>query len=314
MQEFLNKLYSYEYFGTYLMISIIVLLLLFIIILFFGKKDQKNREIEATKKLQQINSEDAFKDESAIQSLEANGDAQKLENDTIVVPTIEDVPTIDNNIADEEIPEPVLPIENDTINSEPVISNINDQESMPVEPQIQSIDQVSNSEISIDSTNDSDSRIDESEPILNKVEEKPLVFNNSSELFSDEPVNDDNEIEQDESVIPEVDIPIFNFDEIVQDVEEDKNESIYNKGSEIFSSVYAPKKEESNLEDVDFSKIDIPEKRDEVKVPTMEELEIELPSLKKDFQDEEKNEQIDMPVLNDYNLDDLSGETYIIDK
>ena len=51
MQEILNKLYGYEYFGIYLIVSIVVLVLLFIFILFFGKKDQKEREIEATKKL-----------------------------------------------------------------------------------------------------------------------------------------------------------------------------------------------------------------------------------------------------------------------
>ena len=58
MEEFLNNLYSYEYFGFYLIVSIIVLVLLFIIILFFGKKDQKVREIEATKKLQNGNMKD----------------------------------------------------------------------------------------------------------------------------------------------------------------------------------------------------------------------------------------------------------------
>jgi len=63
MEEVLNKLYSYEYFKVYFITSIIILIILFIIILFFGKKDQKTREIEATKRLQQLNLDDnAFKD------------------------------------------------------------------------------------------------------------------------------------------------------------------------------------------------------------------------------------------------------------
>ena len=71
MEEFLESLYNYEYFGFYLIISIIVLVLLFLVILFFGKKDQKVREVEATKKLQQINAE-AFKEEETKEKVEVN--------------------------------------------------------------------------------------------------------------------------------------------------------------------------------------------------------------------------------------------------
>ena len=47
--------------------------------------------------------------------------------------------------------------------------------------------------------------------------------------------------------------------------------------------------------------------------PTKEELDIELPMLKKEYV-EEKQEDVKKPVLNDYNLDELSGETYNINK
>lgn len=108
MEQFLEKLYNYEYFGTYLMISIAVLVLLFIVILFFGKKDQKNREIEATKKLQQINN-DTFKDDSIMEKVEVpnnnigvnplNTSSPQNLNDTMVMPSLESI----NEFANREL-------------------------------------------------------------------------------------------------------------------------------------------------------------------------------------------------------------------
>ena len=116
MEDFLNKLYNYEYFGTYLMIAVLVLL--FIIVLFFGKKDKKKREIEETKKLQQINNTDAFKEESNAVSVDVSKEEvpivnnEKLENDTIIVPNVNNLAFDNNNETEEnEIPEPSLPEE-----------------------------------------------------------------------------------------------------------------------------------------------------------------------------------------------------------
>ena len=119
MEGFLDKLYSNEYFGFYLIIAIIVLVILFLVVLFFGKKDQRKREIEATKKLQQINV-DTFKEEDNFAKLEVNENIINNENiltDTIILPNVgvEEVgeemtaPTMDS-ISVNEIPEPVIPV------------------------------------------------------------------------------------------------------------------------------------------------------------------------------------------------------------
>ena len=113
MDDFLYKLYNYEYFGTYLMIIIAVLVLLFIIVLFFGKKDKKKREIEETKKLQQINSQEAFKEENNVASVEVPTEAvpeptmtqEQLESDTIIVPNINNINSEMPTVKTEEIQE-----------------------------------------------------------------------------------------------------------------------------------------------------------------------------------------------------------------
>ena len=283
MEEFLNNLYSYEYFGIYLMISIIVLILIFLVILFFGKKDQREREKTATLKLQQIN-EEAFKEDSIEEKIEVNNLTEdKLENDTIIVPTIEDVPTINNEI-EEEIPEPILPVQEEVINNENIVEDI---------PVINNKEE--NKEIS---------------PLLEKVEEKPLVFNDFNleevpdiklENITPIPVVEEKE---------ELEVPEFNFDEIVKSVEETKKTENYKRGPQIFSSVYIPSQKEET------PKIEEPTK----KIETTDNLGMDLPSLKKEpviennQQQEKQEDKIELPMLNDYNLDELSGETYTINK
>ena len=288
MEEFLNKLYSYEYFGTYLMIAIAVLVLLFIIVLIFGKKDQKKREIEETKKLQQINNTDAFKQESNVASIEVPKEEVKesvvtqeqLENDTIVVPNVNnlvtDVPTnIATNIVNNEnvtnvneIPEPVLPPQ-DVVNNYTPVSDTN-------------TNNVSN-DVPV-------------EPILDKVEEKPLVFNDTPNV--EMPTFEMPEAVSVEPTVPLVDVPDFNLDEITSGVEEIKEEhEDISRPAEVFSSVYAPQKEEIELPKLEEANT----KKDD--------LNIELPTLKKDAE-----EEIEKPELNDYNLDNIIGEDYNINR
>ena len=47
-------------------------------------------------------------------------------------------------------------------------------------------------------------------------------------------------------------------------------------------------------------------------MPSADEMEIELPTLKKEVVEEHSNEKIEKPILKDYNLDDITGETYNI--
>lgn len=68
--EFLYKLYDNEYFGIALFIVIAILIFLFLLILFFGKKDEKKRKLEETKRLE-LESTNAFKETNEnIESLE----------------------------------------------------------------------------------------------------------------------------------------------------------------------------------------------------------------------------------------------------
>ena len=266
MGEFLNKLYNYEYFGIYLIVTIIILVLFFIIILFFGKKDQKKREIEATKKLQQIN-EDAFKNESIATPVEIS--SEKLENDTIIVPSIENIQEENNNTSLDEIPEPVLP-KNDIVNE---TANVVD---MPIVEPVINIDSSLNNENINNSIEESPKILEEQRvepiktqmPILDRVEEKPIVFN---ELNIEEPIVD--KMPEVPPIIPEIkpiekelvnteeniDVPAFNLNEVIKSVEETKEEPIeaptFNKGPEIFSSVYVPPKKD---ESVELPKSDIP--------------------------------------------------------
>lgn len=314
MEELLNKLYSYEYFGVYLMISILVLVVLFIVILFFGKKDQKNREIEATKKLQQIEN-DTFKEDSIENAVDVNTLSQEtLENDTIIVPNINTIET-DNDLSD-EIPEPILPVQEEVVEEikdvttneiiEPVIETeepMLNAEIMPMEAPFveEKRDEIPMPTIEPVITNDD---VNEITPLLEKIEEKPLLFNDEvvEENKYDVPTIETTEPEiKVEPVIEEVEVPTFNFDELMKDIEETKKEEPV-KAPEIFSSVFVPEKDE--------------EPKVEEKENVSSELDFELPTLKKEVQEETKveEEKIEMPVLTDYNLDNLSGETYTINK
>lgn len=295
IEKFLNNLYSYEYFGLYLLISIIVLVILFIIILFFGKKDQKIREIEATKKLQQINN-DAFKEDSISENLQINN--EPLDN-TIVVPRIEDIPVINNVEENNEIPEPIIPMENNINISETVSNNINKNSE-----QIMSIEENTNKEKIEQIKEENDF-----EPILDPIEEKPLAIDNTNifnSKFSDEVIKMENE--EIKPVIEEVEVPEFNFDEVIKEVEEVKQTENYNRGPQIFSSVYVPEQKEEPA--IEMPKLEIPTQVVE------EEMDFELPTLKKEDEkiEEPVKEKIEVPILNDYNLDNLSGETYTINK
>lgn len=271
MEEFLNTIYSYEYFGFYLIMAIIVLVILFLVILFFGKKDQKNREIEATKKLEQINT-DTFKEEPIEEKLEINEPNKETNlEDTIVVSNIEDMPTLNYVEDNEEIPEPVLP----------TMENIEEKV---------------------------EEKTDIYEPILDKIEEKPLALDNTN-TFTNEfisQVEENNNMENIDIVKEEIEVPEFNLENIMKDIEDVKEVEVKEKQintEPIFSSVYVPEKEE--LEPV---KEEIPVEK------AMEDLEFELPSLKKEENEESNREEIEVPVLKDYNLDELSGETYNINK
>ena len=144
------------------------------------------------------------------------------------------------------------------------------------------------------------------------------IFNNDFQEQIVESVVEQTPVEEPKSTESEIEVPEFNFDEIVKDVEEVKQNNTYTKGPQIFSSVYVPEKKEETIELKEEIKVEEPveEKIELVKPAVDEELDFELPTLKKEEVKEEPKfeEKIEMPVLNDYNLDELSGETYTINK
>ena len=170
-EKILEQLYSYEYFGVYLTISIVVLVILFFVILFFGKKDQREREKTATLKLQQINNE-AFKEEITEEKLEIT-EENKLENDTIIVPNIN---TFTEEV--EEIPEPVLP----TMDNVESIANYNEPTLVmdPVEE-----NQITKEIIEPTFPSVPEQTLIMDTPILSEKEETPLVINNFESVKSE---------------------------------------------------------------------------------------------------------------------------------
>ena len=301
MEEFLNKLYNYEYFGTYLMISIAVLVLIFIIILIFGKKDQKHREIEETKKLQQINEEtlNGFKETGAGIPLnvepslnpvnEQLSPMPNLENDTIIVPTLDINESLNNlgNLTEvnemtkvekaaEVLPETPVNNLNEAINR---IDNPNAyMASQNIMPNIETPKVEDMPRMDIPEMNEVPMAKEEVKPVLTKEEEQPFNFG-TPEVKAEEKIE-----------VPNLaSVPEFNFDAIVNTASEIKNVELP-KVREVFSSVYTP---ESKKEEVEVSNI------------KEEEEDIELPTLKK---------EVEEAKINDYNLNDLTGEFYTINK
>ena len=98
--DFLEKLYSNENFGLYLVIAIAVLVVLFFIVLFLGKKDEKKtKEVKTAK-------------EKEKQLVENNATGP-----VAITPVGEEVKPVENNV---EVKPPVVPVEPVSTNLEPV--------------------------------------------------------------------------------------------------------------------------------------------------------------------------------------------------
>lgn len=101
--NFLDKLYSSNYFGIGLFAVIAFLVVTFLIVLFFGKKDEKKRKLEAT---QNISANDTFKETSMPTPVEIP------KNPEPVAPiNLESMSVPNNEIGKENISlEPVTPV------------------------------------------------------------------------------------------------------------------------------------------------------------------------------------------------------------
>ena len=144
--DFLDRLYSSNYFGIGLFAVIAFLVVTFLIVLFFGKKDEKKRNLEATKNL---NTEDTFKETSTPTPVEIPSNPEPVapinleptvpEQETPVVPSIEPVqPIVDNTLVDTVTPVmPVPPVAPISYNDNDYVDNLTVEEPQPSVPTIE---------------------------------------------------------------------------------------------------------------------------------------------------------------------------------
>lgn len=158
--NFLDKLYSSNYFGIGLFAVIAFLVVTFLIVLFFGKKDQKKRKLEETQKLEANNT---FKETS--------------------VPTPVEIPTN---------PEPVAPINLEVESNsmvEPVQSVIEPNIATPIEPITPIMPVAPINDINNDNNNEYIDNLKIEEPTISKIETpkvEPIINHNS--VIKEEPI------------------------------------------------------------------------------------------------------------------------------
>ena len=336
MKEFLDKLYSYENFGLWLMISIIILVLLFIVILFLGKKDKKNREIEATRKLQQLNDENAFKEESKVEAVETKEVKQEepvvnLNDKPLEAPLINNV-EVNNAEVKPEVPvqeeAPIISLseldkkneklnQNNEITKEftaPILDAIQEEIKLP-DIEISNANEVNNNKDNIEmpkvnETNNINVEMPKEE--TDKPLEMPLLFNEETELNVGMQDNNNKEVVNDtkEESLPEIKVPEFDLDSVINEITQEIK--IPQGNREVFSSVYTKEENNNKEEEMEVTLPELKNVNDRAKVPTSDELDFELPTLKKEYT--EKEEKLEIPKLNNYNIDNISGEYYNINR
>lgn len=295
MMDFIYDLYQNDNFVLYLTIALVILVILFVVVLFFGKKDQK---LEETKRLQKIELDNAFKEEKELpEKIEV-----EVKNDDVK----EEVP-VNNEKKEEELPKKSIFDETTSI---PLVKE-ESQDVKIAEPQ--------NVEVTT------------FEPIIKeekpKVEEKmvSLVEEDDKPLFM--PNNDIDDIGKDLSELEklkeefrsmdlpkeEESKPIFSDEDVIpsrldRKVEEkeipsrlnNKNEEKKYKPSAVFSSVFVNNKDEQK--EAEEVKPEVKEEPKKVSLFTIEDDDLELPTLKKDEKKEVNN------------IDNITGETYNINR
>ena len=295
MMDFIYDLYQNDNFVLYLTIALVILVILFVVVLFFGKKDQK---LEETKRLQKIELDNAFKEEKELpEKIEV-----EVKNDDVK----EEVP-VNNEKKEEELPKKSIFDETTSI---PLVKE-ESQDVKIAEPQ--------NVEVTT------------FEPIIKeekpKVEEKMVsLVDNDKPLFM--PSSDVDDIGKDLSELEKLKEEFRNMDlpkeekieenKVIEEdifpsrldrkVEEEKplrmkdnTEEKKYKPSSVFSSVFVNNNEEKPEVKEEVKK-EVKEEPKKVSLFTIEDDDLELPTLKK----EEQKENI--------NLDNITGETYNINR
>lgn len=215
--DFLDRLYSSNYFGIGLFAVIAFLVVTFLIVLFFGKKDEKKRKLESTQKM---STENTFKETSTATQVEIPTNPEPVapinleppvQETPVVAPTVE--PVAEASIATPVTPvmpvPPVTPIHvesnNDYVDNltveEPVAQPVID--TPKVEPIIPTVTPVVNNEPKMESP-----RV-ELEPTKIEVPKEPVQpIVEPVTRFSSEPVRP--VIEENEPKLQINDEPIVN--------------------------------------------------------------------------------------------------------
>lgn len=297
MMDFIYDLYQNDNFVLYLTIALVVLVVLFVVVLFFGKKDQK---LEETKRLQKLEL-DTFKEE-------------KTEPTKVEVSEVK-----------EELPNEVVKEEPKVEEEKPVKSIFDETSSIPLVKEEVSedvkIDEPQNVEVTtFEPIIKEDKPKVEEEKMVSLVEEddKPLFMPSSDvddigkdlselEKLKEEFRNMDLPKEEkiEENKVIEEDIFPSRLDRKVEEEKplrmKDNTEEKKYKPSSVFSSVFVNNNEEKPEVKEEVKK-EVKEEPKKVSLFTIEDDDLELPTLKK----EEQKENI--------NLDNITGETYNINR
>ena len=284
MMDFIYDLYQNDNFVLYLTIALVILVILFVVVLFFGKKDQK---LEETKRLQKIELDNAFKEE--------NTEPTKVEASEVK----EEKPKVEEELPKKSIFDETssIPLVKEEVSEDVKIEEPQNVEVTTFEPKIEEKPKVEEKMVSLVEEEDKplfmpNSDIDDIGKDLSELEKLKEEFRSM-----DLPKEESKPIFSDEDVIPS------RLDRKVEEKEipsrlNNKNEEKKYKPSAVFSSVFVNNKEEQTVKEE--IKPEVKEEPKKVSLFTIEDDDLELPTLKKD---EKKKGP---------NIDNITGETYNI--
>ena len=284
MMDFIYDLYQNDNFVLYLTIALVILVILFVVVLFFGKKDQK---LEETKRLQKIELDNAFKEE--------NTEPTKVEASEVK----EEKPKVEEELPKKSIFDETssIPLVKEEVSEDVKIEEPQNVEVTTFEPKIEEKPKVEEKMVSLVEEEDKplfmpNGDIDDIGKDLSELEKLKEEFRSM-----DLPKEESKPIFSDEDVIPS------RLDRKVEEKEipsrlNNKNEEKKYKPSAVFSSVFVNNKEEQTVKEE--IKPEVKEEPKKVSLFTIEDDDLELPTLKKD---EKKKGP---------NIDNITGETYNI--
>ncbi len=269
--KFLDKLYESNYFGIGLFAVISFLVVTFLVVLFFGKKDEKKRKLENANSINNINTENTFKEVSVPTPVEVPVQVPVAPIENVTPVMVEPEPVAPVNPMDfTSVPvEPVKPVQYEEDNN--FVENLSVEEPVKVQEPVKPIEPVYLEPTKIETPISVEPLIKENEaPIITDVIEEPRIKETYYKPI-EEPKKE------------EINVPNIDFDALAASISkelDDLEKTTTKKGiedikvtpiSEIsnikednkesqFSSVYVSKPAQRTPIDLP-KKIDLPEKK-----------------------------------------------------